>query len=407
MHRKDCDSLTSPRSGIRRRVALGAIAALVLLDVVQPAAAAAVRLWPKTVVDQDVVRVEDVAQVLSVVPDQAARFGEVVIKSAPKPGQDTEVTLEELRDALIRSGANPIEFTVRGSVRCQVVRALTLNEESASTEAPAESKYWWPGEQPVDQGQPTSQPAEYYADEITVAVPAAEEIRTLEQVLREYVISKTAHFGGEVHLRFSSNARQALSLTKPEYDFRIHAGAEPRLGTYGMKLEVDVLKDGKIQQTIPMVIGVSVTLPVVVAAKPINRDQVIREQDVAIENRDFFHADRIGMIELPAAIGQVSRTFVRKGEMIQRRELKPRPLINRGDLVTVWSEVGGLRVKTVAKALEAGTFGENIEVRNEASGSKYVVTITGPQSARVLDSQRSGGQGDQVSMMSLSGREGR
>ncbi len=401
MHRKDCDSLTCPSGSSRGRLPLGGIAALAVGLLAQPSLGAAVRMWPDTVVADEVIRVGDVAQVLSVVPDQAARFADVHIKPAPKPGERTEVTLDELREALVRAGANPVEFTVRGSVRCRVVRPLTLRVTDAPDGASASSRWWWPKSPSAEAAQPDdsreTDPSQAgwvpqtTPGQITVAVPRSKKApQTLEAVLHAFVSERLAHLGGRIHLRFSPNVRQALSLSKPEYDFRIHWRSERRLGS--CSLEADVLQDGQIKQTLPMVVEVSVTVPVVVATRPISRGQVIRSQDLALEDRDFVRADELGLTEVATAAGQQSRRFIRKGEMVRVRDVKPCPLVERGDLVTALSDVGGLRVRTVVKALESGMLDQTIEVRNEASRERFRAKVVGPQMVKVA------GSGRQVSM---------
>ncbi len=380
MVRKDCDS--SSHRSYSRRVRY-ARAALIVMSVPLTAAsveAATVRMWPTSTIDRDRILVRDVAHVLDVEPSQADRYGSVTVRPAPKPGQAADVSLDELREALVRAGANPVEFRVCGSTQCHVVRALTLHVVEEPDDGSAGSRYWWPAR--ATDGEPQGD-IPSASHEITVTVPEPQgERKTLEEVLREFVAEKTAGLGGRSHVRFSANVRDALALRKPEYDFRVHWRSERRLGSCG--IEVDVRKDGRRVQTIPMIAEVSVTLPVVSAVKPINRGQVVRESDVCLEKRDFFHTDRIGLTELEAVIGQQARRLIHRGEMVRHRDLRPRPLIRRGDLVTVWSQAGGLRVKTVVKALEDGTFGELIEVRNEASGEKFRVSVVAPQTAKVV-----------------------
>jgi len=206
-------------------------------------------------------------------------------------------------------------------------------------------------------------------------------------VVTRYVSEKLESVGGRVHVRFSANAKNALSLSRPEYDFRVHWRSEPRLGP--CSLEVDILQEGQLKQTLPMVVEVSLTLPVVVAARPINRGQVVRESDVQLQACDFFHLDRIGLTDPGMVIGQQARRFIRSGEMIYLRDLKSSPLVRPGDLVTVWSEVGGLKIKTVGKAVEGGTYGETIAVRNESSRQTFQATVVGPLTVQMHTGMRS------------------
>jgi flagella basal body P-ring formation protein FlgA len=384
MLRKDCSSLIRALRIPPGRPAFGGIAVLVLAALAGSASAAAVRMWPSSVVDDDQIRVGDVAEILSVVPDQASAFGSVVIRPAPPPGQEVEISLEELREVLTHAGANPAEFTVCGAVRCQVVRPLTLRTTPVESSTPAKGKWWWPGGPRASRGGGSQPDGQTQPGSGQIAVSAGQPAPgcdTLEAALTRYVNEKLSTFGGRVHMRFSPNVKAALSLARPEYDFRINWRSEQRLGQ--CSLEVDVLQEGKVKQTIPMLVETSLTIPVAVAARPISRGQVIKDCDVQLQECDFFHVDRIGLTEVGMVVGQQSRRFLRPGELIYPRDLRTCPLVNRGDLVTVWSEVNGLKIKTAAKAMESGVYGESVTVRNESSRETFQATVVGPQTVKM------------------------
>ena len=57
------------------------------------------------------------------------------------------------------------------------------------------------------------------------------------------------------------------------------------------------------------------------------------------------------------------------------------PLAKIGQFVTITLNRGSVRVKSVAKALEGGSYGQTIRVKNEATRDVYEVILTGPQEA--------------------------
>ena len=61
--------------------------------------------------------------------------------------------------------------------------------------------------------------------------------------------------------------------------------------------------------------------------------------------------------------------------------LDPVQLVKVGQFVTITLEQGTVRIKTVAKALESGSFGQTIRVKNEATKDVFQVVLTGPQTA--------------------------
>ena len=57
------------------------------------------------------------------------------------------------------------------------------------------------------------------------------------------------------------------------------------------------------------------------------------------------------------------------------------PLVRTGQLVSILLQQGNVQVKTVARALEGGVYGQTIRVRNEGTKDVFPVTLTGPQTA--------------------------
>jgi flagella basal body P-ring formation protein FlgA len=58
-------------------------------------------------------------------------------------------------------------------------------------------------------------------------------------------------------------------------------------------------------------------------------------------------------------------------------------LAKSGQFVTVTLNQGSVQIRTVARAMESGSYGETIKVRNEDTRDVYDVTLTGPQTATI------------------------
>jgi flagella basal body P-ring formation protein FlgA len=59
------------------------------------------------------------------------------------------------------------------------------------------------------------------------------------------------------------------------------------------------------------------------------------------------------------------------------------PLARSGQLITVTLSRGGVRIKTVGRAMGEGSYGQTIKVKNEATKEIYEVILTGPQTAEM------------------------
>jgi flagella basal body P-ring formation protein FlgA len=59
------------------------------------------------------------------------------------------------------------------------------------------------------------------------------------------------------------------------------------------------------------------------------------------------------------------------------------PMVRAGELITITLTQGSVQIKSVARAMENGAFGESIRVKNEETRDVYQVTMTGPQAAEM------------------------
>jgi flagella basal body P-ring formation protein FlgA len=123
---------------------------------------------------------------------------------------------------------------------------------------------------------------------------------------------------------------------------------------------------------------------VVVARRAVNQGAEVRPGDVHLVEMSFERFDRLGTADLARAIGQRAKRFVPPGTMIEPRNLETVPLVKRGQLVDVYSAVGGVTVVTVAKAVEPGGYGDAVELRDaRRRGRPLIGVVTGPRRVEI------------------------
>jgi flagella basal body P-ring formation protein FlgA len=121
----------------------------------------------------------------------------------------------------------------------------------------------------------------------------------------------------------------------------------------------------------------------VVLNRPLSAQQLIQEQDIT-ERRAL--VDRLSgeqLLSRDQVVGQQAALDLKPGTIVTARMIESVPLARSGQLVTVVLNAGKVQVKTVARALESGSFGQTIRVRNEATRDVLEVILTGPQTARL------------------------
>ncbi len=119
------------------------------------------------------------------------------------------------------------------------------------------------------------------------------------------------------------------------------------------------------------------TVEVVVPRRAISRGETLTRADVIVERRplDGQSNDLIG--DPRGAIDKVARRVLMAGLPLRAGDVQREEIVGKGDLVTIIYETRGLTITMRGKAGEAGAMGD-------------VVTVTNPQSKRVLQGTVSG-----------------
>jgi flagella basal body P-ring formation protein FlgA len=129
-------------------------------------------------------------------------------------------------------------------------------------------------------------------------------------------------------------------------------------------------------------VSASATVPVMAAS--VGRGQLVGRRDVQLENRRI--SSDLGPIvtEIDDIIGKEARRNLSPGKTLNYADLRAPELIARGDLVTLVSGGGGLKVSMQGKAMASGAAGDRILVTNLSSGKRIEGVIAADGSV-VLD----------------------
>lgn len=136
-----------------------------------------------------------------------------------------------------------------------------------------------------------------------------------------------------------------------------------------------IAKQGNRTYRIPVRCKINVAISVIVACRQIKRGKIVEIEDCEFRKMDItgFGPTPLGSIEDIKNM-QALRT-IEPGTVIHDRLLKQKPLIEKGDRVTICSESVSVRVYVSAVARESGNTGEKIWVQNENSNRLIRVTV--------------------------------
>jgi flagella basal body P-ring formation protein FlgA len=110
--------------------------------------------------------------------------------------------------------------------------------------------------------------------------------------------------------------------------------------------------------------------------RPLNRGDVIKQSDLALERRPK-HEVTGEVVSKEAAIGLAAKRPLPVGAVLRRADLMKPELIQRNDAVTITFEIPGVLLTARGKALEAGAAGDVIPVLNVQSNRTVQAMVIG------------------------------
>lgn len=347
-------------------------AALTLAAVVagsaQPVRAGQLRVWSSAVVVSDSIKLGDLVDFRGLDSVESDALRELVITDAPPQGGSRIIHHEMIRAALSAKGVNLSQISLKGSAQCEVSRPAALQPADRSAEAA-----------PTDSRSSSGHALSASNAKTTVAAQG----RTLRDAIVSHFELEFSRFGGKAEVLFDGKDEQVLALTGPRLEFKIQPEAKAALGLTA--LEVEIFKGGEIAQTLRLLVRTALSRHVVTARRAINQGATVVATDVELVPVTFTRLDDLGVEDVSIVLGQRAKKFIPAGTAIEPETLEPVPLVLRGQLITLVSEVGGVRIVTTAKACAAGKRGETIRVRSEDDHKVELdAIVTGPGEARAL-----------------------
>lgn len=272
----------------------------------------------------------DIATFSGMSEDMVTSLSGIEVGKAPSPGRVRTLSLAIVKVRLRQAGYDPDKITISGPVTIMV----------------------------------STRPAVVTCDDITGAV-------------EDYVKANMPWNPGETRICVSSVGDRILV---PDGDIRVEVEALSTtkfLGTTAVKAQV--LVDGEVAKTFHVRVRVDVAKEVVVAAKTIQRHEIISEGDLALEVYDLCNVPSDVAFDPLLVVGMMAKHTIQAGRPVAFSSIQCPPVIARGDPVTLEAMAGGVIVAIPGEALEAGAVGDLIRVKNTSSGA--IVR------ARVIDSQ--------------------
>ncbi|MCF8075194.1 MAG: flagellar basal body P-ring formation chaperone FlgA [Desulfotignum sp.] len=122
---------------------------------------------------------------------------------------------------------------------------------------------------------------------------------------------------------------------------------------------------------------------VVCAARDLPQGHILTKRDLVEERKNISREMDEAVIDTGQLVGLMAKRSIRKGDMVKHSMVEKKPVIKRGDQVTILVESGLLRVTIPGTALDDGFAGETVSVENSMSSKKIFARVIDEVTVRV------------------------
>jgi flagella basal body P-ring formation protein FlgA len=210
------------------------------------------------------------------------------------------------------------------------------------------------------------------------------EVKSLRDLLIADIAERLSLAPESIQMRFSPSDEKLLKLSEPLFRFNVDGQRIRNLGE--VMWEVTILSDsGKASSQKTLIRATAKAWQEQLVARiPLAYHQEFRGTDI-MERRSL--VDQIETdtpVTRDQVVGQQAARELRVGTVLTAKLIEAMPLAKIGDLVNVTLSQGNVQITTVARAMEAGSYGQTIRAKHEGSGAIYDVTLTAPKAGRIM-----------------------
>jgi len=307
------------------------------------------KLRAQTVVYADVATLGDVLEFGDGSEQLAEQIASQPVVTDPHARGLATVSHDQVVKRLDELGVNLSRVLISGALQCQVTRQTNTPSSPAGQETV-----------PLAGASATSATGgRRYTGTPPPESPGGP--RTLATVLRAQADTELAPLGGTAEISFERAGQEFLQLTTPPWEFHISSSDRDKVGL--REFHVLVRRDGQVQRKASVTAQVHLVRPVVIARRPLNPGNFVRNDDVALETRVFEQSAGLGPTHVEEVVGQQIKRFVPEGAAVLADAIKAVDLVVRSRPVTVTGDNAGIQVRLTGVALDSGGYGDTVRVR--------------------------------------------
>jgi len=291
------------------------------------------------------------------------------------------ITLDEIRKTLGDAGVKMAMIEFSGPMQC------TISRSDLDYDADTALDQWIAARQP-EAAAPAGTGSAALTPAATVparppAPPAAVDdaaspVHSLRELLQADLSTRLNIPVDQLQVNFNPADQKLLNLSEPQFKFNIDGSFDRNLGDVSWQVQV-VTDTGSKKVSVSALARAWQTQ--IEFQRSLSRNEVVRADEVTSRRLlvDKISADPV--LTMDQVVGQQAARDIGPGMIATAQLVEPVPLARAGQFITITLNQGTVSVKSVARALEGGSYGQSIRVKSEATDQTYEVVLTGPQEA--------------------------
>jgi flagella basal body P-ring formation protein FlgA len=293
-----------------------------------------------------IVRLGDIAEIVSADANEAAELAAIPLLPAPAPGTQTYLSTTQLRDLLAANAVNVGLVDIHG--------AATVAISTPAVDAPTTVRNVVASVKPE-------------RSDVSQQVAAA---------IVQHLKTQTGHELWEVTVNVDAKLVDMCWKSGPQLS--VGGGQLPWTGRQNFEIAgVSGLAPVKAFANV-----VKVEM-VVVATQPIASGDFVRATDVALRPYSGNVSDQIAKT-LDQVIGKETRQAVRADAMLQINQVRSPLLVRKGERVAVRARAGSVVVRTYGTVQQDGSIGELVMVQALEGRERYAARVSGLRELEVF-----------------------
>ncbi|HEY1628546.1 MAG TPA: flagellar basal body P-ring formation chaperone FlgA, partial [Tepidisphaeraceae bacterium] len=303
------------------------------------------------------------------------------------------ISIEELRGILRDAGINVAPINFAGPMSCTVSRSDVQYDEKDALQQWITAKQSPPADATSDNlnNQTQNDPATSTTSTTATTAPSAvaeapstspsdaSPIKSLRQSLLEDVAMRLSLPTDSLQVNFKAQDERVLNISSPLFRYQIDPISVRTLGNVSWNVSI-ISNDGSSKK-VAINAEARAWQNQLLINKPLAAGQVIRVSDLTPRRALVNELSDDPLVTSEQVVGQQAGRELKSGTVLTARMIDPVQLVKTGQFVTITLDQGTVKIRTVARALEGGSFGQTIRVKNESTNDIYQVVVTGPQAA--------------------------